>query len=234
MMSPLLPANEAKRLALLHELQILDTPAEPAFDQLMELTTQVLQVPIALISLVDANRQWFKAKAGLDVDETGRDISFCSHVVADNKPLIVEDARNDVRFADNPLVTGEANIRFYAGIPLHAYNEEGVQACLGTLCIIDTQPRQLNDQQFKQLTMLAQQAQQLLLLHQQRLLLNHQGMLSDYRLARYEAITTGAAAGIIRINGQGLIQEINDFALTLLGYEPGRDRERFLGSFNSK
>ncbi|MBO1519825.1 hybrid sensor histidine kinase/response regulator [Oceanisphaera pacifica] len=221
MISPLLPANEAERLALLHELKILDTPAEPAFDQLMELTAQVLQVPIALVSLIDTNRQWFKAKVGLDACETGRDISFCGHVVADNKPLIVEDARKDARFADNPLVTGEASIRFYAGIPLHVYDEKGAQACLGTLCIIDTQPRQLSEQQLSQLTMFAKQAEQLLLLHQQRLLLEHQGMLSDYRLAQYEAITTGAAAGIIRINGQGLIQEINNFALTLLGYKRG-------------
>ena len=214
MITPLLPENEAERLTHLHELRLLDTPREPAFDQLIELTTLLLQVPVALISLVDEKRQWFKASIGVDSCETGRDISFCGHVVADGEPLVVEDASLDPGFADNPLVTGGPHIRFYAGIPLIL--ESGLP--LGTLCIIDTQPRRLDTDEWRQLKLLAKQAEQLIQLHQQRLLLSNQCMLSDHRLARYEAITQGAAAGIVRIDDKGLIQEINDYALSLLGY----------------
>lgn len=216
MIPPFTPANEMARLAELHGLHLLDTPQEPAFDQLIELTSELLQVPIALISLVDAQRQWFKAKKGIDSCSTDRRISFCGHVVADNAPLVVEDASQDVRFADNPLVTGAPYIRFYAGIPLTLADEQHI---LGTLCIIDTQPRCLSEQESHQLQLLARQVEQLLQLHQQRLLFSNQGVLSDYRLARYDAITTGAAAGIVLINGNGVIQEINEYALALLGYE---------------
>lgn len=215
MISPLFPENEKVRLAQLHELQLLDSPPEPAFEQLVELTALLLKVPMALVSLVDKDRQWFKARVGVDSCETGRDISFCGHVVADGEPLVVEDASLDARFADNPLVTGAPHIRFYAGIPLML--ESGLP--LGTLCVIDTQPRRLDAEQWHQLQLLAKQTEQLIQLHQQRLLLSNQCMLSDHRLARYEAITQGAAAGIVRIDGQGLIQEINDYALSLLGYQ---------------
>ena len=219
MIPPALPDNETERLAYLHDLYVLDTPTDLAFEQLIELTAQLLQVPIVLISLIDEHRQWFKAKVGVDVCETGRDISFCGHVVADNAALIVEDATKDARFADNTLVTADPHIRFYAGIPLGLNTESEAPVTLGTLCIIDKQPRKLTEQQLQQLQILAKQAEQLLVLHQQRLLLSRQGMLSDYRLARYDAITKGAAAGIVLIDGQGIIQEINDYALALLGYE---------------
>ena len=214
MITPQFPENEAARLAQLHELQLLDSPSEPAFEQLVELTALLLKVPVALVSLVDKERQWFKARVGVDSCETGRDISFCGHVVADGEPLVVEDATLDARFADNPLVTGAPHIRFYAGIPLML--ESGMS--LGTMCVIDTQPRRLDAEQWHQLQLLAKQTEQLIQLHQQRLLLGNQCMLSDRRLARYEAITQGAAAGIVRIDGKGLIQEINDYALSLLGY----------------
>ncbi|MDX1266809.1 MAG: GAF domain-containing protein [Oceanisphaera sp.] len=214
MISPLFPENEKVRLAQLHELQLLDSPPEPAFEQLVELTALLLKVPMALVSLVDKDRQWFKARVGVDSCETGRDISFCGHVVADGEPLVVENATLDARFADNPLVTGTPHIRFYAGMPLML--ESGFP--LGTLCVIDTQPRRLDAEQWHQLQLLAKQAEQLIQLHQQRLLLSNQCMVSDHRLARYEAITQGAAAGIVRIDGRGIIQEINDYALSLLGY----------------
>lgn len=214
MITPQFPENEAARLAQLHELQLLDSPSEPAFEQLVELTALLLKVPIALVSLVDKDRQWFKARVGVDSCETGRDISFCGHVVADGEPLVVEDAALDARFADNPLVTGASHIRFYAGIPLML--ESGLP--LGTLCVIDTRPRRLDEDEWRQLQLLAKQAEQLIQLHQQRQLLGNQSMVSDRRLARYEAITQGAAAGIVRIDGRGIIQEINDYALNLLGY----------------
>ena len=118
MQSPAKPANEAQRLAALGAYAILDTPVEVAFDSIARLAAIVLQVPIALISIVDADRQWFKARYGLSAQETPREVSFCGHVVATGTPLVVPDATMDVRFADNPLVVGDPAIRFYAGMPL--------------------------------------------------------------------------------------------------------------------
>lgn len=142
MQSPLIPENEAERLAALKELKLLDTDAEERFDKLTRLARKLFQVPIALVSLVDADRQWFKSKQGLDACETGRDISFCGHAILDNVIFEVTDATQDKRFADNPLVTGPPDIRFYAGVPLAT--NTGYR--IGTLCIIDSTPRQLNDE----------------------------------------------------------------------------------------
>lgn len=129
--------SERRRVETLREYHLLDTGAEPAFDRVTKLVADLFDAPIALISLVDDCRQWFKSAHGLDVRETPRDISFCEHVVEDEQPLIVGDAVSDPRFRDNPLVTGEPHVRFYAGVPLFAYNG----AILGTLCIIDRKPR---------------------------------------------------------------------------------------------
>jgi len=129
--------SEERRLDTLREYRLLDTDPEVAFDRLTKLVADLFDVPIALISLVDECRQWFKSAHGLDIDQTPRDISFCRHVVADDSPLVVTDTRTDARFAENPLVAGEPFIRFYAGVPLRAYNG----AVLGTLCIIDSEVR---------------------------------------------------------------------------------------------
>ncbi|ABF52011.1 sensor histidine kinase [Sphingopyxis alaskensis] len=129
--------RERRRVETLREYHLLDTGAEAAFDRVTKLVADLFDAPIALISLVDDCRQWFKSAHGLDVPETPRDISFCKHVVEDEQPLIVGDAASDPRFQDNPLVTGEPYIRFYGGVPLFAYNG----AILGTLCIIDRKPR---------------------------------------------------------------------------------------------
>jgi len=145
MESPGLPLNEAERLQCLEEHQILDTPPEPAFDNLVELTAHILDAPIVLVSLVSAERQWFKACLGLDVRETPRAISFCGHVVEGDAPLEVRDALQDPRFADNPLVVGGPLIRFYAGQPLRT--SEGY--VLGTLCVVDQQPRSFSEQQHR-------------------------------------------------------------------------------------
>lgn len=130
-------AREQRRLQTLREYRLLDTRPEPAFDRVTKLVSDLFDAPIALISLVDDCRQWFKSAHGLEVSETPRDISFCKHVIDDEQPLIVVDALADPRFSDNPLVTGEPFIRFYAGVPLRAYNG----AILGTLCIIDRKER---------------------------------------------------------------------------------------------
>lgn len=133
-----LPPNETERLAALHALLILDTPPEQRFDRITEFAASEFEVPIALISLVDENRQWFKAKVGLDVCETSRDLAFCAHALHSTEPLIVPDTLDDERFFDSPLVVGAPHIRFYVGAPLVL--PSGLIA--GTLCLIDTQPRQ--------------------------------------------------------------------------------------------
>lgn len=131
------PRNEIQRLRLLHSMQILDTKAEERFDRITRLVQRFFDVPICLLSLVDSDRQWFKSKQGLDVCETSREVSFCSHAIAADSILIVEDAQVDPRFEANPLVTGEPFIRFYAGCPIT--NADGL--ALGTLCIIDRKVR---------------------------------------------------------------------------------------------
>jgi diguanylate cyclase (GGDEF)-like protein/PAS domain S-box-containing protein len=138
-----MPADDELRVAALHRLGILDTPAEDRFDELVELASLIIDAPIALVSLVDRDRQWFKAKKGLAADETSRDEAFCAHaIVADGPgPFVVEDASTDARFFDNPLVTGGPQVRFYAGEVLH--DADGM--ALGTLCVIDSTPRRLGD-----------------------------------------------------------------------------------------
>lgn len=134
-----LPADEDERLSALRALLLLDTPPEERFDRLARFVAEQLDVPIALLTLVDGQRQWFKARVGIDATETPRDISFCGHAIMKNDLFIVEDASRDPRFSDNPLVTGDPHIRFYAGAPLSAPGGHRI----GTLCVIDTVPRTL-------------------------------------------------------------------------------------------
>jgi GAF domain-containing protein len=134
------PDNEAARLAALYELLILDTPPEERFDKIVQFASSEFDMPIVLISLLDMERQWFKASVGASVCETTRDISFCGHAIMRPDIMEVPDALDDPRFADNPLVTGKPFIRFYAGAPLQLAS--GLR--LGTLCLIDTKPRTLD------------------------------------------------------------------------------------------
>lgn len=140
MRAPEIPENELARLCALHRRSLLDTAPEERFDRLTRLAHQVFDIPIALVSLVDSERQWFKSRQGLDACETGRDISFCGHAILGGDIFEVTDARLDPRFADNPLVSGPPHIRFYAGAPLTT--SDGYR--VGTLCIIGVQPRQLS------------------------------------------------------------------------------------------
>jgi len=156
MKPPEIPEDEASRLKALHSLNVLDTPEEERFDRLTRLAKRMFDVPIALVSLVDENRQWFKSCNGLSFRETSRDISFCSHAILSNKLFVINDTKKDERFADNPLVVDTPNIRFYAGYPLKQLDGSK----LGTLCIIDRKPRNLNAEDiaaFKDLAMLAEQ-----------------------------------------------------------------------------
>jgi len=134
---PELPVDEESRLAALHALGILDTPAEERFDRVTRIAAALFRVPVALVSLVDANRQWFKSCVGTDLRESSREASFCAHAVAARELLVVTDALHDHRFADNPMVVGAPHVRFYAGAPV--FLPEG--ACTGTLCLIDIRPR---------------------------------------------------------------------------------------------
>jgi len=147
------PVNEKERLLFLESLEILDSAKEEAFEELVNIASLVAEAPIALISLVDDTRQWFKAKIGLDVCETSRELAFCAHAILENKPLIIEDAREDSRFSDNPLVVGEPHVIFYAGFPLYTSNG----FCVGTLCVIDNKPKKLSEYQIKILTELSKQ-----------------------------------------------------------------------------
>ena len=135
-----IPTDEAERLSALRALMLLDTPREERFDRLVRFAAEQLDTPIAMVSLVDGQRQWFKARVGLDDTESARDVSFCGHAILKEEVFVVEDARSDPRFEDNPLVVGEPHIRFYAGAPLSAPGGHRI----GTLCVIDTVPRALS------------------------------------------------------------------------------------------
>ncbi|MUG98828.1 tetratricopeptide repeat protein [Scytonema sp. UIC 10036] len=150
---PPLPSNEIARLHALRQYQILDTPPEKVFDDFTFLAAQVCRTPVALISLLDGNRQWFKSKIGVTISETERDVAFCAYSILQQQPLVVRNALLDSRFAKNTLVTAEPNIRFYAGAPLITSEGFGI----GTLCVIDFVPRDLSLEQVESLRLLSHQ-----------------------------------------------------------------------------
>lgn len=161
-----LPENEEKRIQKIRDYQILDTPASPTFDDLSHLASLICNTPIILITLVDRDRQWFKSKIGLDVSETSRESSFCSHAILEpDKVLVVEDSFLDERFSRNELVLDGPQIRFYAGAPL--VTPDGF--ALGTICAIDQKPRQLDPQQQKALQIIANQVVAQMEVHRQLL-----------------------------------------------------------------
>lgn len=162
MIRPPLPADEAARQATLDAYRILDTPREAAYDDLVEIAAAICDVPIAVITLVDRDRQWFKAARGLDATETAREVAFCAHAILDpDHTTVVTDARQDARFSANPLVVGDPNVRFYAGAPLRASDGQP----LGTFCVVDDRPRELAPAQRSALEALSRQATRLMELH---------------------------------------------------------------------
>ncbi|MEU4237791.1 GAF domain-containing sensor histidine kinase [Actinoplanes sp. NPDC026619] len=148
-----LPDNETDRLAALYSLDILDSGPEQDFDDIVQLASNVCETPMSLVTLVDTDRQWFKARVGADLTETSRDLSFCAHAILGRDLLVVPDATKDARFADNPCVDMEGGIRFYAGSPL--VTTDGY--ALGTLCVVDKEPRSLDIEQLQALRALARQ-----------------------------------------------------------------------------
>lgn len=148
-----IPKNEAERLKALYEYEILDTQAEKAYDDLTRLATYICRTPIAAITLIDSDRQWLKSKIGISESQTPRDVAFCSHAILESGIMVVPDALDDVRFRDNPLVTDGPKLRFYAGSPITTSG--GYK--LGTLCVIDTVPRELSNGQMAALRVLGRQ-----------------------------------------------------------------------------
>lgn len=146
--------KEKERIAKLRNLEIMDSPPEAILDSIVKLASDICGTPISLVSLVDDHRQWFKAKHGLSACETPKEFAFCSHAIESDDPFVINDSRLDERFKDNPLVKGEPHVIFYAGIPLKVSGDHNI----GTLCVIDHEPRELSDQQISQLKILAKQA----------------------------------------------------------------------------
>jgi len=216
-------SGEARRIATLRSLGVLDTLSEPAFDAITATAAQLCGVPIALISLVDAQRQWFKSNFGLPgTSETPRDVAFCDHAIRDDALFEVPDATRDARFADNPLVTGEPDVRFYAGAPIVMAGGERV----GTVCVIDRAPRQLDEHQRAMLRHLA--AIVGAMLTQRRQLLEATSQLADSEL-RVRRLYEATPAILHSIGPDGRILHVSDRWLALLGYQ----RDEVVGRLSS-
>jgi diguanylate cyclase (GGDEF)-like protein len=176
MQIPDLPVDEARRLTALHATRLLGSAPEEAFDRITRMAARLLHAPTALVSLVDKDVQWFKSRCGFEPTETARDISFCGHAILEHEPMVIGDATQDPRFRDNPLVTGEPHVRFYAGVPLYSADRMPI----GTLCVLDTVPRHLSAEELDILRDLARMVEQLI--HHRQLATAAQAMYSHVLL----------------------------------------------------
>ena len=213
MKAPAIPSNEAERLAALHSFQILDTEADASLDALTRLAAAILEVPIALVSLIDTDRQWFKSRYGLDIPQTPRDVSFCGHAVVAEAPLVVNDALVDGRFVDNPLVTGQPKVRFYAGMPLTT--EDGF--VLGTLCAIDHVAKEPTRKQLELLELLAGQVVDQLEAHRKRRQLAQERAVAVENAKRLEMLFDSIEDGVVVQAADGSVIEANLAAERILG-----------------
>lgn len=213
-----IPPYEKERLEALHFLEILDTPAEASLDRITRLVARVLNVPIALVSLVDEDRQWFKSRAGLEASETPRELAFCAHAILQTSPLVVPDATEDERFRDNLLVTGAPNIRFYAGVPIRTSQGFAV----GTLCAIDERPRELSQEDIDTLRDLADIVSREVQLRENLMLARQQRARSDALFkaseAGYRSMFELASVGIALVAPDGGWISVNTALCDILGY----------------
>ncbi len=223
MEAPAIPPDEEQRLAALHNLQILDTPCEERFDRITRMATRLFDIPIALVTLIDAKRQWFKSSQGLTFSETPRSISFCGHTILGRDILVVSDSKEDPRFADNPLVIGPPFIRFYAGCPLSGPDGRNV----GTLCIIDNHPRQISEAErniMKDLAHIVQDALSNLTLSRTNALLsalqeeNAERKRMEETLRKYQFSMEHAPEGVFFMTHDAGFSYVNEQACRSLGY----------------
>jgi diguanylate cyclase (GGDEF)-like protein/PAS domain S-box-containing protein len=214
--APSIPPDEGERLLALCNLGILDTEAEESYDRITRRAAAALDVPIALVSLVDDTRQWFKSRVGLDVTQTAREISFCAHAVNDRRPLVVEDAMRDPRFATNALVEGAPNIRAYLGIPLFTLSGQPV----GTLCAIDTRVRQFRDEEVAALTDFAGMVEELLHAREHLRICDAAMQVAIERERLYRETFQLSATGIAHTSSTGQIIRVNPRMCQLFGYGP--------------
>ena len=204
---PPIPKDEARRLAALMECQVLDTEGEPAFDAFVDAAAEVCETPIALISLLDGQRQWFKANRGLAATHTDRELSFCGHIVFNGEAMTVPDTHADERFARHPLVVGQPHIRFYAGVPLALSTGER----LGSLCVIDREPRTLSADQHRRLGVLAMQAAAMLELRRKLWQLEQSRAEGERLIADLRESQTAAASAEVTIFSLARLAESRDF-----------------------
>jgi len=202
MQPPAIPADEEFRLAALHELRLLDTPPEEAFEKIVTLGQALFDVPTCLVSLIDANRQWFKARVGLGVPETPREVSFCGHAIHGREAFVILDASRDERFHDNPVVTGPPYLRFYAGAPVWLPSGYAI----GTVCLLSPEPRQsFGSREQELLASLASLALEAVTARALRLQLDRESLT---RL-RFEAVLDSMAAPVALADDEGEVRSRN-------------------------
>lgn len=213
-----LPPDELDRLSLLDALHLLDTPPEPVFDRVTRLASRLLDVPMAMFSLVDADRQWFKSRVGIELAETAREYAFCAHAIGMSAPLVVHDAREDRRFSDNPLVNGPPQIRFYAGVPIRTT----AGLAIGTLCALDTKPRILSAEEVQVLNDLAAILTKEVQYRERMALARDELARSSEVLgaseARFRTIFDIASAGIALVAPDGGWISVNKALCDIVGY----------------
>lgn len=195
--------DESSRLDALKSLDILDSEPEEFFDTITKIASTIVQVPISLVSLIDKDRQWFKSKQGIDVSETPRNISFCTHAVEQGEKLIVEDALLDERFSQNPLVKDNPHIRFYAGIPIKSIGGYSI----GTLCVIDSKPKKLTDSELLALEDLAELATREIRFRERIKATQKSLVITENK---FKNIFDNAAIGIAMVEPNGRWREVND------------------------